>query len=136
VSFLPQLRGEKGAPRESIYMWYSPRMKDDMVRECAFDHRYKLYKNGDFFSLTQDIDEKKPMKVSELQGDAAAAAVKLQKALDRFKGARPEELDKIFAETGAPNPRNPNAKGKGKNKGKGQGKKNEEAAAAAPATNS
>lgn len=135
VSFLPQLRGEKGTPREWLYMWYSPRQSNDMtVRECAFDQRYKLYKNGNFFDLAGDVDEKNPVKVSELQGDAAAAAAKLQKVLDQFSDVRPAELDKTFAETGAPNPGNPNAKGKGKNKGKGQGKKSE--SAPAPATDS
>ncbi|RBP45625.1 arylsulfatase A [Roseimicrobium gellanilyticum] len=121
VSFLPQLRGEKGAPREWLYTWYSPRQAKDLaVRECAFDQHYKLYKNGDFFALAGDLDEKKPMKVAELQGDAAVAAVKLQKVLDQYKDVRPEALDRAFAENGAPKPGKPNAKGKGKNKGQGQ----------------
>jgi arylsulfatase A len=41
VSFLPQLRGEKGTPREWLYTWYSPRQQADMtVREWAHDHGY------------------------------------------------------------------------------------------------
>ena len=113
VSFLPQLRGEKGTPREWLYTWYSPRQKNDLaVRECAFDHQYKLYMNGSFFALSQDSDEQQPMKVSELKGDAAVAAAKLQKALDEFKDARPAELDKAIAESGEGKPGKGNRKRK------------------------
>ena len=55
VSFLPQLRGEKGTPREWLYSWYSPRQQADMtVSEYAFDHGYKLYRTGQFFDLAAD----------------------------------------------------------------------------------
>ena len=93
-SFLPQLRGERGRPREWIYSWYSPRQGADLtVREFAFDQRFKLYRAGDFFDLDKDPAEKQPLKVSSLEGEAAAAAKRLQSALDQFKGARPAELD-------------------------------------------
>jgi arylsulfatase A len=92
VSFLPQLRGEKGAPREWLYTWYSPRQQaDSTVTEYAFDHG--------FFDLAADPDEAKPLKVPELAGPAAAAAKKLQAALDKFKDARPAALDQQFRES-------------------------------------
>lgn len=97
VSFLPQLCGERGAPREWLYCWYSPRQSADMtVRECAFDHRSKLYRDGRFFDLAADPDETKPLQVSALAGETAAAAKKLQAVLDQFKDARPAELDRVF----------------------------------------
>jgi arylsulfatase A len=109
VSFLPQLRGEKGIPREWLYTWYSPRQGADMtVRECAFDEHFKLYHNGDLYDLIADPDEKKPLG-SEAAG-AADAAVKLRTALEKFKDARPTELDKAFTESGVAKPK----KGKGK----------------------
>lgn len=99
-SFLPQARGEKGSPREWIYSWYSPRQgANTTVREFAFNHRYKLYRTGEFFDLDRDIEEKTPLKVAELMGDAAAAASRLQAALDQFKDARPAHLDKAAAGT-------------------------------------
>ena len=89
-SFLPQLRGEKGQPREWIYSWYSPRQGADLtVREFAFNQRFKLYRTGEFFDLTKDAEEKQPLKASPLKGEAAAAAKLLQGALDQFKDARP-----------------------------------------------
>ncbi|MFM8471290.1 MAG: sulfatase-like hydrolase/transferase [Limisphaerales bacterium] len=93
-SFLPQLRGEKGQPREWVYSWYSPRQGADMtVRELAFNHRFKLYRNGNFFDLGKDIEEKQPLQVAALTGEAAAAAKLLQGALDQFKDARPANFD-------------------------------------------
>jgi len=93
-SYLPQMRGEKGQPREWIYSWYSPRQGADLtVRELAFNHRFKLYRDGKFFDLGKDIEEKQPLQVAALTGEAAAAAKLLQGALDQFKTARPAGLD-------------------------------------------
>jgi arylsulfatase A len=97
VSFLPQLRGEKGTPREWLYCWYSPRQGADMtVREFAFTRDAKLYRTGEYFDLTTDPFEKKPLTVASLTGNTADAAKKLQAALDQFKDARPAELDAQF----------------------------------------
>ena len=97
VSFLPQLRGQAGKPREWLYCWYSPRQRADLtVRECAFDHRHKLYRDGRFFDLGADPNETAPLPVAKLAGAASAAAKKLQAALDQFRNARPAELDRQF----------------------------------------
>lgn len=101
MSFLPQLRGEKGTPREWLYTWYSPRQQADLtVREYAFDHRYKLYRDGRFFDLSADPNEAMPLEVAGVTGPAATAARKLRSALDTFKGARPAELDRKFRKSG------------------------------------
>jgi arylsulfatase A len=91
VSFLPQLRGEPGTPREALYMWYSPRQKFDLtVSESAFDHSHKLYRSGELYDLQAD-----PMEKTALTGDQPARA-KLQAVLDQYKDARPVELDRQF----------------------------------------
>lgn len=96
-TFLPQILGAGGQPRDWIYSWYSPRQSVDMtVREFAFDHRYKLYRSGVFFDLSRDGEEKQPLEIASLEGPAAAAAKRLQDALDRFKDARPSALDRAF----------------------------------------
>ena len=95
VSFLPQLRGERGTPRQWLYCWYSPRQRADLaVREFAADHHYKLYRDGRFFDLAADAGEATPQEVARLEGEAAAAAKKLQAVLDQFQDARPAELDR------------------------------------------
>jgi arylsulfatase A len=94
-SFLPQLRGEKGQPRDWIYSWYSPRQGADLtIREFAFHQRFKLYRSGEFFDLVQDGHEKQPLKVGSLKGEAAAAARLLQSALDQFQDARLMHLER------------------------------------------
>jgi len=97
VSFLPQLRGEEGVPRESLYIWYSPRQRFDLtVREFAFNHDYKLYRSGQFFDLQSDPFEELPLHTAALTSVQATAKAKLQKALDQLKDARPAELDRRF----------------------------------------
>ncbi len=104
VSFLPQLRGEKGAPREWLYCWYSPRQRaDTTVREFAFTRDAKLYRTGEYFDLATDPFEKKPLAVASLTGATAATARKLQAALASFKDARPAELDRQ-SPNGGPDP--------------------------------
>jgi arylsulfatase A len=92
-SFLPQLLGKQGRPREWIHAWYSPRQGNDKtVQEFAFNHRFKLYRSGKFFDLTKDPNEKSPLPLATLEGDATKAAQALQGALDQFKDARPAHL--------------------------------------------
>lgn len=95
-SFLPQLRGMRGQPRDWIYSWYSPRQQADLtVREFAFNARYKLYRTGEFYDLTGDLAEKSPLKVASLAGERAAAARMLQGALDRYEKVRDPKLDEV-----------------------------------------
>jgi arylsulfatase A len=101
VSFLPQLKADTGTPRDWLYTWYSPRQNNDMtVRECTFDQHFKLYRSGQFYDLSTDAAEKQNLAATSLTGDATAAKTKLQAALDRFKDARPAELDREFADSG------------------------------------
>lgn len=105
VSFLPQLRGERGTPRQWLYCWYSPRQRADLtVREFAADHDYKLYRDGRFFDLAADPDETAAQPLAQLTGAAAAAATKLRAVLDQFQDARPAELDRQFQKAVKPEP--------------------------------
>jgi len=95
VSFLPQLKGEPGTPREWLYMWYSPRQSKDMkVSECVFTQTHKLYRDGGFFDLKTDPEEKTPLSAE------TPVAMKLKQGLDQFQNARPEELDQAFQQSG------------------------------------
>lgn len=97
ISFVPRLLGKPAKRREWLYTWYSPRQRADMtVRECAFTDKFKLYRTGDFYDLSDDPFEKNSLNVNSLSGDAAAAAGRLQQVLDQFAGARPAELDRQF----------------------------------------
>jgi arylsulfatase A len=87
-SFLPQLRGEKGQPREWIYCWYARNGGAAADQEFAMDHTHKLYRDGRLFDLTKDADEERPLDA----GAATAARKRLQEALDQFRDARPAGL--------------------------------------------
>jgi len=91
-SFLPQLRGEPGEPREWIYCWYSREGSPQGLREFAATARYKLYRDGHFFDLANDPGEQSPLPAGSLKGEAAGAAGRLREVLDRFAAARPERL--------------------------------------------
>lgn len=115
VSFLPQLKGEIGTPRDWLYSWYSPRQQTEMaVREFAFDDHYKLYRTGEFYDLSADPFEKKSLKRDHLQTAESVAIGKLQKVLDQFSNARPEELDRAFEKMIAIKSTSEKESGKGK----------------------
>lgn len=91
-SFLPQIIGQRGRPREWYYSWYAPH--DVVVAEFAATRDFKLSRSGEFYDLRKDIEEKQPLSAPTLDGEAAAAARLLQGALDRYKDARPAALAK------------------------------------------
>ena len=88
-SFLPQLRGEPGTPRDWRYCWYPGKGKLAKQSEFAADKRYKLYQTGQFFDVIEDPREKAPLRVADLSSPAATAAKKLQDALDQYADIRP-----------------------------------------------
>jgi arylsulfatase A len=97
VSFLPQLRGEVGSPREWLYSWYSPRQKLDLtIQEFAFDHGFKLYRNGEFFDLRTDPFEESPLIAANLNDEQKVAHAKLHGVLKQLENARPLALDQQF----------------------------------------
>ncbi|MEJ7591722.1 MAG: hypothetical protein WKF77_09250 [Planctomycetaceae bacterium] len=59
-----------------------------MTGRCNIRNR-----TGEFFDLTKDPNEKNPLQISSLEDTPAAAARKLQSALDQFADARPVESD-------------------------------------------
>ena len=87
-SFLPQLMGESGNPREWIYVWYS-RNGGPKGREFTRNQRYKLYRSGEFYDIRTDVLEKRPLEIASLGDDVNAIHVKLQAALDQYTDARP-----------------------------------------------
>jgi arylsulfatase A len=93
-SFWPQLRGEKGKPREWIYCWYSRNGGPKAEKEFAATERFKLYRSGEFFDYLADPDEKKPLTGTALPPEASAARQRLQGVLNDFTDARPANLKK------------------------------------------
>jgi len=89
-SFLPQLRGEAGNPRPWSYCWFAKSPNIDTPQEWARNQRYKLYRTGEFYDVSEDTLEKHPL--TTLSPEAQAARNLLQQALDKYQNARPAEL--------------------------------------------
>jgi len=87
-SFLPQLKGQKGNPRDWIYCWYSRNGGPD-AKEWARNQRYKLYRTGKFYDVQNDVLEESPLRVDRLGRQASQVHALLQKALDQYEDARP-----------------------------------------------
>jgi arylsulfatase A-like enzyme len=85
-SFLSQIRGEPGAPREWIFCYYNPRpgRKGFPERRFARDERWKLYGDGNLFDLRADPQEEDPIDPQAEDGTAAEARRRLQGAIDSF----------------------------------------------------
>jgi arylsulfatase A len=92
-SFLPQILGEKGTPRETFYTWYGSGQALEKVREFAMTTEHKLYRDGRFYDLTADPFEESPRQRENLTGKEAAAAEKLAAVLAQYANARPAEMD-------------------------------------------
>jgi arylsulfatase A len=91
-SFLPQVLGKEGTPREWYYCWYAPRKEKGITAEFAATRDFKLSRTGEFYDLRSDIQEQNPLSPDKLTGEMADAAKLLQGALDQYKNARPAAL--------------------------------------------
>jgi len=88
--FLPQLRGERGHPRDWVFCHYSPdygpnNRKTGKVIRFSRDQRWKLYQDGCLFDIPADVLEKRPLMPGEGDESAKAAREKLQAVLASLK---------------------------------------------------
>ena len=87
-SFVPQLLGKQGDPREWIYCWYSRGGADKKAKVFARTHRYKLYRNGDFFDIEQDVLEKNLLAAEALNTEQGQVKATLQNVIDEYERIR------------------------------------------------
>ena len=89
VSFLPQLQGRKGHPREYIYCWHDPRpgwdKKQFTLRIFARDQRWKLYSDGQLFDVPADRLEQRPIAAVSDTPESKNARRKLQAVLRHYE---------------------------------------------------
>lgn len=97
-SFLPQILGRVGNPKQAIFMYYNPKQKSAKWPICRFarDRRYKLYDSGQFYDVQYDPLEKNPLPDQRLTPTARAAKQALQKVLDQYKDLKsPDDIGDI-----------------------------------------
>lgn len=84
-SFLPQLKGEPGNPRDWVFCWYERDGKrDGNVKRYARNQTYKLYHDGRFYDVPADELEKNNLKPDQLNPQAKQVRAQLQIVLDRM----------------------------------------------------
>ncbi len=89
-SFWQLILGQPVESRRWIYSWYSPR--GEPPKEFVFNHRYKLYRSGEFFDVASDPEEQKPLPLQGLPPDAQKAVNEFQRVLEHYRDARPAAL--------------------------------------------
>ncbi len=90
-SFYPQLVGERGDPREWIYCWYSRNGKDSDAKVFARNQRFKLYRNGNFYDIKEDVLEEAALQDNDLSNKTKKIKGMLQNALDQYSDTRSAE---------------------------------------------
>ena len=73
VSFLPQIMGEKGNPRDWIFTYYDPKWGKWEKTRYVMNKRYKLYEDGRFYDTEVDPLEDYPMEKSNAEIQEIAA---------------------------------------------------------------
>ncbi len=84
-SLLPLLKGEEYAEKEEIFMHYDPRWGANVNKyrnQFARTKEYKLYQDGKFYYLPQDILEQSPLADSSLTEEQLVIRSLLQKLID------------------------------------------------------
>ena len=93
-SFLPQLRGEAGNPRQWNYCWYSREGGATASHEFAYNQKFKLYRDGRLFAWPADLNEDNPLPADQ----HPEVRRLLQAGLDQYAAPRPAA---IAAQAGA-----------------------------------
>lgn len=81
-TFFPQLKGLRGKPREWMYCFYCPRPERTQAKRFVRDQRWKLYGDGRFFDVANDVNEKHDLSAAgDLSVAGKTAKLKLTQAL-------------------------------------------------------
>jgi len=84
-SFLPQIKGEKGNPREWIFCDYNPKWGRFMKNRYAQTKEWKLYDDGRFYDMKKDLLEQNPIQHDQIPENVISIKSNLQSVLDKMK---------------------------------------------------
>lgn len=84
-SFVPQLLGKKGNPRDWIFCHYDPKWGEWKLKRYAHTKKWKLYDDGQIFNIQSDPDELHPVSLDRLSEKDAREIQRLQKVLDSMR---------------------------------------------------
>ena len=86
LSFLPLLTGEKYTEKEAIFMHYDPQWGTNVNKyrnQFARTKEYKLYQDGKFYYLPDDVLENEPLPDSLLSSEQKSIKRDLQNLIDQ-----------------------------------------------------
>lgn len=84
-SFLPQLQGQKGNPRDWTFCWYERNgNREGNVKRFARNQTYKLYHSGKFYNIPQDELEKNSLMPDDIDTTQKAIQEKLKAVVDKL----------------------------------------------------
>lgn len=85
-SFLPQLKGEKGNPRDWTFCWYSRNgiRRDNIVKRFARNQQYKLYFDDRFYHVPKDVREQNNLPATELDEATRKTRTRLRGVLEKL----------------------------------------------------
>jgi arylsulfatase A-like enzyme len=97
-SFVPQLRGHRGNPREWLFSHYDPHpgcKVNFKPTRFTWDHRWKLYMDGRLFDRKNDPFEEVPVPKESQSAEARSARSRLQAGLDKMAGIKAPKFNKF-----------------------------------------
>ena len=86
-SFLPQLKGEQGSPREWVFFHYdhdATGRDNPRFARYALDHQWKLYEDGKLYDTLADPEEEHPIDIANDSDEQSSARGKLSPVFDRM----------------------------------------------------
>lgn len=83
VSFLPQIKGRKGKPRDWIFSYYEPNWGKWKPARFVMNKRYKLYDDGRFYDVANDPHEQSAIKEKNKEMERIAAG--FERVLESMK---------------------------------------------------
>ena len=84
-SFLPQMKGEKGNPREWVFCHYNPQWGNRTLKRYVHDKKWKLYHDGRIINLQNDPLEQHPVSMDRLDEKTKDKIERFQSVLDQMK---------------------------------------------------
>ncbi|MFT5241319.1 MAG: arylsulfatase A [Kiritimatiellia bacterium] len=84
-SFLPQLMGNKGNPRDWVFCWYERKgNREGNVKRYARNQTYKLYQSGQFYNVPADELETNDVGLAGLDTNTKLTRDKLKAVIDKI----------------------------------------------------
>jgi len=84
-SFLPQLKGDSGNPRDWIFCHYNPRWGNRQQRRYVQNKKWKLYDDGRIYKISKDMDEANPLTIESLNDSDRLIIEQFQQVLERME---------------------------------------------------